>query len=281
MKYNKKTYENIPKKEEEKNIFFNKKLKICSNDIYEYNLDLYNSINVIIIDEGQDMNKDNFNIVKVISTKRKIPIIIAGDINQSIYGFRGADAKLMQSHSKIVFSLDINYRSSQSIINFCDIFRTYNNDFKILSHDSRIGEKPKLYKYSMSKQSIFRYIIDKIISKYYNDDTKIAFLVNNNNILMEFKNLLGEYKNVITQTICRSKGLEYDIVILFDFTDKSYFKDFDHVSDCNNWYVGASRAKEKLFIFHEEYSTQYRRSRSLPENMYGADNNLYETIQLN
>ena len=67
---------------------------------------------------------------------------------------------------------------------------------------------------------------------------------------------------------------------MFDFTDKSYFKDFDPVADCNNWYVGASRAKEKLFIFHEEYSRQYRRSRSLPENMYGSDNNLYETIQL-
>ena len=39
------------------------------------------------------------------------------------------------------------------------------------------------------------------ISKYYNNDTKIAFLVNNNKILMEFRNLLGEYKNVITQTI--------------------------------------------------------------------------------
>ena len=52
-----------------------------------------------------------------------------------------------------------------------------------------------------------------------------------------------------------SKGHEYDIVILFDFTDKSYFKDFDPVADNNNWYVG-HQGQKKNYLYFTEYNRQ-------------------------
>ncbi len=74
----------------------------------------------ILIDEFQDINKVQFEVLKLISMPQQ-NIFVVGDEDQSIYGFRGArpDFLLEFEHyfskvKKII--LDINYRSTDSII---------------------------------------------------------------------------------------------------------------------------------------------------------------------
>ena len=43
----------------------------------------------IIIDEAQDINENQYNLVKLIANKLKIPLILVGDPNQNIYQFQG------------------------------------------------------------------------------------------------------------------------------------------------------------------------------------------------
>lgn len=74
----------------------------------------------ILIDEFQDINKIQYDIVRMLA-KPKDNLFIVGDDDQSIYRFRGAKPEIMlkfqkdyQNAKKII--LNMNYRSTKSII---------------------------------------------------------------------------------------------------------------------------------------------------------------------
>ncbi|SHH25210.1 ATP-dependent helicase [Tepidibacter thalassicus] len=74
----------------------------------------------ILIDEFQDINKVQFEVLKLIS-KPFENIFVVGDEDQSIYGFRGARPDFLLEFEKYFSSvkiivLDINYRSTINII---------------------------------------------------------------------------------------------------------------------------------------------------------------------
>lgn len=73
----------------------------------------------ILVDEFQDNNKLNYAILQAWNPK---VLMVIGDKQQSIYGFRGADSELverfMQDASKLlILKLEKNYRSGQEILN--------------------------------------------------------------------------------------------------------------------------------------------------------------------
>lgn len=73
----------------------------------------------ILIDEFQDINKVQFEVLKLICSPLN-NIFAVGDEDQSIYGFRGARPDLLEfeqyfnNTKKII--LDINYRSKSEIV---------------------------------------------------------------------------------------------------------------------------------------------------------------------
>lgn len=74
----------------------------------------------ILVDEFQDINKVQFEIIKMISSPMN-NIFVVGDEDQSIYGFRGSRPdfliefdKYFKNNKKVV--LDINYRSYKEIL---------------------------------------------------------------------------------------------------------------------------------------------------------------------
>jgi len=74
----------------------------------------------ILIDEFQDINKAQYELITKISTNNTT-IFAIGDPNQSIYGFRGSDVKLINEYIEnfkaTTLSLSQSYRCSNSIIN--------------------------------------------------------------------------------------------------------------------------------------------------------------------
>lgn len=110
----------------------------CNNGKYDYddmlvhchnllinNPQVLNSIRdkfkYILIDEFQDINKVQFETMKIMASPLN-NIFIVGDDDQSIYRFRGADPKIMLEFTKIYreaskITLKYNYRSSKAIIN--------------------------------------------------------------------------------------------------------------------------------------------------------------------
>ncbi len=74
----------------------------------------------ILIDEFQDINKIQYEIVKLLATPRN-NLFIVGDDDQSIYGFRGAKPEIMLNITNDFADikqilLDINYRCSKEIV---------------------------------------------------------------------------------------------------------------------------------------------------------------------
>lgn len=74
----------------------------------------------VLVDEMQDTNPIQFNILKHFSSER-VNLFCVGDPAQSIYRFRGAEFMHMMEFEKIfsdsiTFSLSLNYRSHQEIL---------------------------------------------------------------------------------------------------------------------------------------------------------------------
>ena len=88
----------------------------------------------ILVDEFQDINKVQFEILKLMSSPNN-NIFVVGDEDQSIYGFRGARPDFLLQFEEyfpnvVKIVLDINYRSTQSIISLANkLIRNNNNRY--------------------------------------------------------------------------------------------------------------------------------------------------------
>ncbi len=91
---------------------------------------IINMFDHILVDEFQDINEYQYEVIKMITNGN---LFVVGDDDQSIYGFRGADGKIMQRFIKDfkganVINLNINYRSKSSIVRASDIVIKDNPD---------------------------------------------------------------------------------------------------------------------------------------------------------
>ena len=82
---------------------------------------------VLVIDEAQDMDQNEYDLIKaIISRNPEIKIIAVGDDDQNIYEFRGSDSKYLQSlitdYNAAKYEMVENYRSKQKIVHVSNLF---------------------------------------------------------------------------------------------------------------------------------------------------------------
>ena len=103
---------------------------------------------VLVIDEAQDMNADEFALVKLLMEKNEgLRVIAVGDDDQNIYTFRGADSRylleLIEQQQAVKYELTTNFRSSAPIVAFANAFvKTISKRLKtdeIIPHQSKAG----------------------------------------------------------------------------------------------------------------------------------------------
>ncbi len=80
---------------------------------------------VLVVDEAQDMNGDEYDLVKALmEVNEDMKVILVGDDDQNIYGFRKADSRYMQSmieqNQAVKYELTENYRSKPEIVQFAN-----------------------------------------------------------------------------------------------------------------------------------------------------------------
>lgn len=80
---------------------------------------------VLVVDEAQDMNKEEYDLVKALMQQNEdMRVILVGDDDQNIYGFRGADAAYMQNliteKTAVKYELTENYRSKDNIVSLAN-----------------------------------------------------------------------------------------------------------------------------------------------------------------
>jgi DNA helicase-2/ATP-dependent DNA helicase PcrA len=84
------------------------------------------------VDEVQDTNYAQFKIIEMLSAHTK-NVFVVGDLDQSIYGWRGARVENIRDFTKLypetkVISLGKNYRSTPEIIKVADKLIKFNTD---------------------------------------------------------------------------------------------------------------------------------------------------------
>ncbi|MCT4634591.1 MAG: DNA helicase PcrA [Firmicutes bacterium] len=86
-------------------------------DVIEY---YHNRFNYVLVDEYQDTNRAQYVLIRLL-TGNNNNLCVVGDIDQSIYGWRGADIRNIRDFEKDypsakVILLEQNYRSSKNIL---------------------------------------------------------------------------------------------------------------------------------------------------------------------
>lgn len=106
-----------------------------------------NKYRYILIDEFQDINKLQYDVIKMLAAPRN-NLFIVGDDDQSIYGFRGARPEIMLNFPKDfpdtkVIALNVNYRCQENIVRdalnvICHNEKRYQKDIRA----SRRSDEP-------------------------------------------------------------------------------------------------------------------------------------------
>ena len=122
---------------------------------------------VLVIDEAQDMDEDEYSLISVLMEQNEeMRIIAVGDDDQNIYEFRGASSKHLEQFIKennaVKHELVENYRSKSNLVDFTNQF------VKQISH--RLKHTPIIAKQNDNgKIKIVRYQSENLIHPLVKD----------------------------------------------------------------------------------------------------------------
>jgi DNA helicase-2/ATP-dependent DNA helicase PcrA len=134
----------------------------------------------LLVDEFQDTNTAQYELIKLLSQKghdnwENRSLFVVGDVDQSIYSWRGADYKIILGFQQDfketkIYKLEQNYRSVQSILDLANSIIEKNTERleKNLFCTKGKGEKPLLYQ--ANDESAEALYITKEISRLISRD---------------------------------------------------------------------------------------------------------------
>lgn len=155
----------------------------------------------ILIDEFQDINRIQMNIIELLASPLN-NIFVVGDDDQSIYGFRGARPEIMIEFKDYypeaeLIVLNVNYRSTQSIINVAG--RVIENNKTRLDKCAHANNdkdfQPDIRKFRNQVEEL-KFVVSKI--KEYEKQgislSEMVILVRNNSQIQEISSFLKNRK---------------------------------------------------------------------------------------
>nr|WP_255737250.1 RecQ family ATP-dependent DNA helicase [Cognataquiflexum nitidum] len=123
---------------------------------------------VLVIDEAQDMSKEEYALVEALMTQNEeMRVIAVGDDDQNIYGFRGSSAEYLEKFilekNAVKYELVENYRSKSNLVNFANQWlETIPNRMKqtpIMAKDASLG---KLFLTGHSGHQFIQPLVERI-----------------------------------------------------------------------------------------------------------------------
>lgn len=148
--------------------------------LLEQNLEVrkkyYDKFQHILVDEYQDTNQAQYQLVNALYTNMQpnVPqersLCVVGDVDQSIYSWRGADFRIIMNFQKDfpkakIVKLEQNYRSTANILNAANAVIENNEERvdKVLYSQKGDGEKITYYE-AQDEADEARYIVKSITS---------------------------------------------------------------------------------------------------------------------
>jgi len=125
---------------------------------------------VLVIDEAQDMDEDEFELIKVLMDKNEeMRVIAVGDDDQNIYEWRGADSKYLLSFiiekKAAKYELITNYRSKSNLVSFTNQFvKTIKTRLKEIPIEANQPDNGKIKIVHYKNGNLITPLIDDILS---------------------------------------------------------------------------------------------------------------------
>jgi DNA helicase-2/ATP-dependent DNA helicase PcrA len=180
-----------------------------------------NKFRYILIDEYQDTNRAQYMLARLLAAKHR-NIFVVGDIDQSIYAWRGADIRNILDFEADypearVIKLEQNYRSTQTILDAANTVIENNRDRKPKSlwTDNPAGERLTHY-LAMDERDEARFICDNVIKQ------NTVFRVPYRDMAVLYRT--NAQSRVIEEAFMRA-GVPYTIVGGLKFYERKEIKD--------------------------------------------------------
>jgi len=129
----------------------------------------------IHVDEYQDTNRAQYELVRLLAEKHR-NLCVVGDLDQSIYGWRGADIRNIRDFEKDfpaarAIKLEQNYRSTKRILEAANAVIDHNADRrkKTLWTDNEEGHRIRYYQAPDDKDEA-RYVALRILERHREDE---------------------------------------------------------------------------------------------------------------
>ena len=136
----------------------------------------------ILVDEYQDTNEAQYILIKMLSKKYQ-NICVVGDLDQSIYGFRGANFRNILNFEKDypkakVIPLEENYRSTGNILNVANDIIKHNKQRKEKNLWTKNDNGPKIrYHRAYDEKDEASYVMEEIRKLIINGEPKSSIAV--------------------------------------------------------------------------------------------------------
>ncbi|MCR4782010.1 MAG: ATP-dependent helicase [Lachnospiraceae bacterium] len=205
----------------------------------------------ILVDEAQDMNDLQFSVIKMLSGEEQ-NIFAVGDEDQSIYGFRGANPKIMLDFEKTypdckIYKLEKNYRSLKEIVEISSKLISNNksrfdkNQYSAFDAKARIevhnfidSQKEAKFIVQDIKKQLSSGIEPKNIAVLYRNNIRANRIVNelvNNRIPVNFRRLSTDNKRIVSDIISViniATGIyqRQDVFKVLSFLDKTFYRKY-------------------------------------------------------
>lgn len=185
----------------------------------------FNKFKHILVDEYQDTNLAQYMIVNMLYTNKQkdIPenrsLCVVGDVDQSIYSWRGADYTIILNFQKDfrnakVIKLEQNYRSTANILNVANAIIENNEERveKYLYSQKGDGELIDYYE-AQDEADEANFIVSKIKQNSGGDYNRYAILYRTNS------------QSRALEEACMAAGIPYRIYGGLKFYDRKEIKD--------------------------------------------------------
>lgn len=162
---------------------------------------IHENIKYVMIDESQDTSTDQYQLIRLLAGQNNLMMV--GDINQSIYGFRNAKPEYLNDFCKLypdakLLKLEMNYRSTGNIIAGANA---------VINHNS-FGEKINMISANEIGDKIGIKYFDGIIPGTNNEFGEAKWIASEIKLLVS--NKIKSYSDfaIIYRTNIQSKDLE-------------------------------------------------------------------------
>ena len=221
-------WELYEKYKKEKNLIDYPDMNIYALECLEYDDSIIEDYDYIIVDEFQDTNELQYSLLKRL-TMYNDKIMVVGDINQSIYGFRGSKREVIEAFlndfkTLKADKLDISYRCSQNILDIAKdlILKNYSGDgdsedklLVDLKSNNTQNEKVKIIGF-LDKYSEANYVVNEIkkLKDGGVDDEEIMVLYRSHGYGNEIKSVMREHKIKFTSVDTDNLLMKTEIKII-------------------------------------------------------------------